>query len=172
MVCLITMEAYCAVNWLSPAIALKQTEFIAKKMSEKYPDQAAGINDNLKLVREQLDELTQALADVDSSGVTFTSVTPHTRFLTTSAGISEFEAKWNVVPDGDNEQDILSAEDLPSSSVILATEQPNQNLAQFAKDNNHQVVVIDLIDDSQNGNYFEVMQMNIKQLRQAVEQAK
>ena len=158
-----------AYSWLDPAVAKKQASKITERLSKVYPQHADQFTANLKKLGSELDTLKQDLASLSEKSIRVYSANPNTKFLTRAAGISEVSAAWNVAPDGTNEgQLVMTDQTTGDAGFVLLVQSPSPELAESLKAQSKTAIKIDLLDKAPTtGDYFSVMQENIRQLSSA-----
>ena len=176
-----------AHTWLDPAIAKKQAATIGARLSNLYPEQADSFQNNLVLLINDLDRLSDQLAILARSAsegvgdsITVMTINPSLKFLTRAAGINDRHLLWfDAADDGQRKQQFESALKeirgeaqqtvhlLIPVNVDLGISQTlgSDDLSNYAVE----VHFIDAMDMAPpDGDYLSVMESNIKQLTEIV----
>lgn len=163
-----------ARTWLDPAMAQKQAQYIAKQLTEVYPDRSDEFADNLKALVVELDRLSERAKSIrpeqDNAVIT---ATPRLKFLSRGAELGDRHLTWTEMPTVEQIQKdltrILDPENEKASVILFDDVMPGEAIASILKDHGLTPVAIDLIDrDSPDGDYLTRMEANIALLEQAL----
>lgn len=75
--------------WLDPAIATKQSVFIASKLKKTYPDLSSQIDSNLKQLRTELANLDSEIRNLQESKLVVLTIDAKFKFLTRAIGADD-----------------------------------------------------------------------------------
>jgi len=153
-------------TWLDPKLAGIQAKTIAAKLETVYPDLRETIRNNLDELLRELQELSQISGG--STPLPVITSNPHMKYLTKAAGLNDFHLLWFQSDDSTTEGSFAKLQKLARQNqprAMLINANPDDNLSAFCKEQQIDLIDIDLLEVSpKSSDFMTAMEQNLKRL--------
>jgi zinc transport system substrate-binding protein len=163
-----------ARSWLDPAIAKKQSIYIAERLKNVYPDLSDQFDRNMKTLAADLDELTARMDQLkQEKSPAVISANPRVKFFTRAAGVNDQHLIWFELPSAEvaksDLETLLAKIPEPQPTLILfPNEAPGIELTNVLTDAGLKPVLIDLVDQKPaTGDFLTALRANIERFAAA-----
>lgn len=161
-------------TWLDPAVAARQAEKIAKCLTERWPEHAAAIDENLFRLKTELKQLAETMNGL-LDGEAVITTTPQLKYLTRALGADDHHLQWFESPDSQQwqESELKRVQELiqKTGAKLVFTPAPLPDpIKSDMEQAGCRIVPVDLLDrrpTDTSADYFTIMNDLVARIRQA-----